>query len=151
MINTRYLFLDANVYDRYIFHLRTGLLLNLIATHLPGIHIIVCSELFTEIRTVCNRPGKPFELMKSKGLADVNAAVEKEISIIKLFAGIDITDTIPITEQQPKADPKDWYIHNLGKQYNVTIVSNDTHLIQLKNKPYPFFTADEFLNQLKAL
>ncbi|MBX9783985.1 MAG: hypothetical protein K2X48_11915 [Chitinophagaceae bacterium] len=147
-INTRYLFLDANVFNRYILQGKLSSLLEKISIHFPDIELITCTELFHEIADTCTRE-RPLNAAKAKGIHNYEELIATQIEVLKFFSDIYINSAIAIQEEQPLADPKDWYIYNLGKQYNVTIISGDRHIREIREKPFPFIDADDFLSFIR--
>jgi predicted nucleic acid-binding protein len=147
-INTRYLFLDANVFNRYILQSKLSSLLEKINNHFPEIELITCTELINEIADTCTRE-RPLKTAISKGIHNYEELIAQQIEVLRFYSDIYIDSPIAIQEEQPVDDMKDWYIFNLGKQYNVTIVSGDKHIREIAEKPFPFIDADDFLNYIR--
>ncbi|MBX9784722.1 MAG: hypothetical protein K2X48_15645 [Chitinophagaceae bacterium] len=68
--------------------------------------------------------------------------------LIERFFDVFINSPVPISVEDPEDDPNDWYVYNIGLQYNCTIVSADKDLVRLKRKPFPFIHTAEFLKWL---
>jgi hypothetical protein len=109
--DTRYVFLDANIYVQYLPYFKADVLLK----KLQHLDLIVCSELINEIRRVAFYPGilQQTDAVNQNNYHDYVQAV---LLKIQQFAEINIDTPIPILVEQPAGDSADWYIKNLCLQ-----------------------------------
>jgi predicted nucleic acid-binding protein len=142
-INTKFLFLDTSVYVRYIPNLKSESLFKKVFPY----KLITCSELLFEIKDVCLREQFTFRF-KDGALDSYHKYVDQSVALIKYNSALHFNEPILITENIPVTDPKDWYIHNLALQNDVTIITGDKHLLQLKNVNYPIIPVLEFLTNV---
>lgn len=139
-INTKYLFLDTSVYVRYLPNLKLESLFKKVFPY----KLITCSELLYEITDVCLR--KQFtSRFKDEALNSYHKYIEQSVGLIKNNSALHFNEPISIKEKIPSNDPKDWYIHNLALQNDVSIVTGDKDLLQLKSVNYPIIPVVEFL------
>ena len=139
-INTKYLFLDTSVYVRYLPNLKLESLFKKVFPY----KLITCSELLYEITDVCLR--KQFtSRFKDEALNSYHKYVEQSVGLITNNSALHFNEPISIKKKIPSNDPKDWYIHNLALQNDVSIVTGDKDLLQLKSVNYPIIPVVEFL------
>jgi protein tyrosine phosphatase len=94
--DTRYVFLDANVYVQYLPYFKAEVLLK----KLQHLDLIVCSELITEIRRVAFYPGI-LQKTDSANQNNYHDYVQAVLLKIQQFAEINIDTPIPILIEQP--------------------------------------------------
>ena len=139
MITTTYLFLDTNVYVRFLPHNKLTILLKKLLPY----KIIVCQQLLNEIERVARYESVtkqiPAALLESY-LNNLPVAIET----IKLNADIFIEETIPILIEEPVEDPYDWYITNIAMQYNCTVVTDDNDFFNIPNVSFPVLSIKDF-------
>jgi predicted nucleic acid-binding protein len=70
------------------------------------------------------------------------------LALIKYNSTLHINGIILINEKIPVNDPKDWYIHNLALQNNVSIITADKHFLLLENPVYPVIPISDFLKNV---
>lgn len=70
------------------------------------------------------------------------------LEAIRQNADIFIKDKIPILIEEPYLDPNDWYITNIGMQYNCTIVTDDLDLLNMKNPAIPVISIKDFFQTI---
>ena len=142
-INTKYLFLDTSVYVRYLPNLKSESLFKKVFSY----KLITCSELLYEITDVCLR--KQFtSRFNNEELDSYHKYVEQSVALIKYNSALHFNEPILIEENIPVNDSRDWYIHNLALQNDVSIVTGDKHLLQLKNINYPIIPVLDFLTNI---
>jgi putative PIN family toxin of toxin-antitoxin system len=143
MINTTYIFLDTNVYLRFLPHSKLG---DLLKKLLP-FKIIVSKELLEEIKRVSLYPSitKQIPLIY---LDDYILKIPIALEAIKQNADIFINNEIPILVEEPVSDPNDWYITNIGIQYNCTIITDDSDILNMENTSFPVLSIKSFLSSL---
>ena len=136
-IETEYLFLDSNAYARFMINGRLQSLLAGIHKKFPEVKLILCKELVIELEDVCTRE-RFLKRASKKGIDDYVEIIQAQIKQLLIFADEYIDDEITILVPLPNNDPDDWYVFNLGLHYNCTVISNDKHIKNIPNKPFPF-------------
>jgi predicted nucleic acid-binding protein len=143
MINTTYIFLDANVYVGFLPHSKLEVLLK----KLLPFKIIVSKELLEEIKRVSLYP-RITKQIPLPYLNDYIFSIPIALEAIKQNADIFINNEIPILVEEPIADPNDWYITNIGIQYNCTIITDDSDILNMENTSFPVLSIKNFLSSL---
>lgn len=141
MITTTYLFLDTNVFVKFIPHNKLTVLLRKLIPY----KIIACTQLLNEIKRVALYPG----VIKQIPSANLNSYIENlplALTAIKLSADIFIEEEIPILVEEPATDPNDWYITNIALQYNCTVISDDNDFLNWRDPAFPILSIKEFLS-----
>ncbi len=141
MITTTYLFLDTNVYVRFLPHNKLSVLLRKLSPY----KIIACTQLLDEINRVVTYPS----VTKQIPAPNLNNYIQNlaiAIQAIKLNADIFIEGTIPVLVEEPAKDINDWYITNIALQYNCTVISDDGDFLNWKNPPFPILSIKDFLS-----
>jgi predicted nucleic acid-binding protein len=141
--DTRYIFLDANIYVQYLPYFRAEVLLK----KLEHLNLIVCGELINEIRRVAFYPGI-IRLTNPANQNNYHDYVQAVLLKIQQFADINIVTPIPILIEQPAGDSGDWYITNLCLQYNCTLVTADKHFLKWEQPPFPVVSPADFFSRL---
>ncbi len=141
--DTRYIFLDANVYVQYLPYFKAEVLLK----KLEYQNLIVCSELINEIRRVAFYPGI-LQQINPANQNNYHDYVQAVLLKIQQFAEITIDTPIPILIELPAQDNGDWYITNICLQYNCTLVTADKHFLKWDQPPFPVISPAEFFKQL---
>lgn len=139
MITTTYIFLDTNVYVRFLPHNK---LVTLLKKLLPY-KIIVCKQLIDEIKSVAIYDS----ITKQIPLENLNSYYKSlpiALEAIKLNADIFIDADIPILLEEPIGDAKDWYITNVALQYNCTVITDDRDFTNWVNPPFPILSIQDF-------
>ena len=140
MITTTYIFLDTNVYVRFLPHNKLATLFKKLFPY----KIIACKQLINEINSVA----KYESIIKQIPLEKLNNyynSLPIALEAIKLNADIFIDADIPILVEEPLRDEKDWYISNVALQYNCTVVSDDRDFTNWINPPFPILSIKDFL------
>jgi predicted nucleic acid-binding protein len=142
-ISSKYIFLDTNVWVQYLPMLK----MDSILLKIEPFDLLTCSELFKEVEDVCLRP-RIIPKISENTMSIYHNYLQKSLQRILASAALHIETPIVINEFLPQEDPKDWYIHNIGISYDVTIITGDKHLLNLQKQSYPIISSNEFLTSL---
>jgi predicted nucleic acid-binding protein len=143
MPDTRYVFLDANVYVQYLPYYKTEVLLKKLHTQ----NLVVCSELLAEIERVAVYDFI-IQHIAETDRTNYYQYVQESLKQLEIFADIFINSPVPILTEQPAADPADWYITSICTQYNCTLVTADKHFLRWTDAPFPIVATADFFKRL---